>query len=481
MKKAFLNQDLGMILSMTKFLGIAEGSHDASWCLIEDGNIIEAHHAERFSRTKNDKVINKRLLPQADLIISHENKQRVEERRKFAGQGIQKKSISEYNLYNNHHDSHAWAGWATAPFDDCAILVIDAIGEWECSVYYLADKNGPIKESKKVIHSYPNSMGLAYSAITAGLGYKPMEEEYIVMGLAAYGEPTIDFTCYPYNDLIKQNCHKGIHLKANQRPEDIAASIQLWYEEKLLELVNRFCGTTYKGNLIIMGGCALNCVANTRIAKIFPNLNIWIMPNPGDAGSSLGAAAWAYGKKINWKNPYLGTNIGRHVHPDIGPEHFSPRIIAKHLEKHGVCGVAHGRAEFGPRALGNRSLLADPRRDIKETVDTIKKRQPWRPYAPAILEEYADEYFEGPMNEYMQYTAQAKHDYKAVTHVDGSARVQVVKKDCGSEIRNILEEWYNLTGCPMLLNTSLNIKGMPIVNDWKNAREFEKLYKVKVF
>jgi len=258
---------------MTKFLGIAEGSHDASWCLIEDVNIIEAHHAERFSRIKNDKVVNKRLLPQADYIISHENKQRVGERRKFAGQDIQKYSIREYNLYNSHHESHAWAGWATAPFDDCAILVIDAIGEWESTVFYWADKNGPIKQSKRVMHSYPYSIGLAYSAVTAALGYKPMEEEYIVMGLAAYGEPTIDFTCYPQKDLIDQNCHRGIGIQAHHKPEDVAASIQLWYEEKLHDLVNFFCVTTYKGNLIIMGRCALNCVAHTRIAKNFPNLH----------------------------------------------------------------------------------------------------------------------------------------------------------------------------------------------------------------
>ena len=146
-----------------------------------------------------------------------------------------------------------------------------------------------------------------------------------------------------------------------------------------------------------------------------------------------------------------------------------------------VCGIANGRAEFGPRALGNRSLLGDPRYDIKDTVNDIKKRQKFRPFAPAILEEYADEYFEGPMNEYMQFVAKAKHDYISVTHVDGTARVQVVKKDCGSVIRSILEEWYDETGCPMLLNTSLNIKGMPIVDTWDDAMEFSKLYNVQVF
>ena len=131
--------------------------------------------------------------------------------------------------------------------------------------------------------------------------------------------------------------------------------------------------------------------------------------------------------------------------------------------------------------MGNRSLLGDPRYDIKDTVNEIKQRQKFRPFAPAILSEFADEYFDGPMNEYMQFVAKAKHDFKSVTHVDGTARVQLVKKNCGSIIRSILEEWFEQTGCPMLLNTSLNIKGKPIVNTWDDAEEFSKKYNVNVF
>jgi carbamoyltransferase len=144
-------------------------------------------------------------------------------------------------------------------------------------------------------------------------------------------------------------------------------------------------------------------------------------------------------------------------------------------------GIANGKAEFGPRALGNRSLLGDPRYDIKDTVNKIKRRQLFRPFAPAILEEYKDEYFEGPMNEYMQFVAKAKHDMSSVTHVDGTARVQVVKPNCSSSIRQVLEEWYEQTGCPMLLNTSLNIKGKPMVNTWEDAQQWSKLYNVAVF
>ena len=131
--------------------------------------------------------------------------------------------------------------------------------------------------------------------------------------------------------------------------------------------------------------------------------------------------------------------------------------------------------------MGNRSLLGDPRYDIKDTVNNIKRRQLYRPFAASILEEYKDEYFHGPMNEYMQFVATAKHDYSSVVHVDGTTRVQVVKPNCSSLLRQILEAWYDRTGCPMLLNTSLNIKGKPMVNTWKDAQEWSKLYNVQVY
>ena len=438
-----------------RILGVSEGSHDAAWCLIENGEILEAHHAERHTRNKNEKWIPAKKLPGWSTIVGHENKERLAERRREAGQQPQPKNIVTDYEYN-HYETHAWAGWATAPFDDCDILCVDAIGEKETAAAFEV-RDGKMTEVFRM--TYPYSVGLAYSAITAGLGYKPMEEEYIVMGLAAYGKPTLNF-----DYLIEENCHKGIKLP-EARPEDIAASIQASYEKWLLRLVAIWC--KHK-NLILMGGCALNCVANSKIK----DKNIWIMPNPGDAGSSLGAAARHYGKKLNWKGPYLGTNIENEI---------NPREVARYLSRNGVCGVANGRAEFGPRALGNRSLLADPRLEIKDTVNGIKRRQRFRPFAPAILEEHSTKFFSGPMNEYMQFVAKALHDYDSVTHVDGTARVQVVKPDCQSVIRPILEEWYELTGCPMLLNTSLNIKGEPIVDNWKQAKLWEKKYNVKVF
>ena len=441
---------------MSIIIGISEGFHDAAICLLNGTEIAHASHSERYSRLKGDRWLHPQQkkflsLPNTDIAY-YEKPFRKNLRRLFAGQKWQSTDTS-YTVSFPHHKSHAAAGYYTAPFDDCNILVIDAIGEWDTISIW--DNMRKIKSWK-----YPYSLGLLYSAITQRIGLKPNEDEYITMGMAAFGEPVYDLTEFLY-----RNNHRGIiDVWKNAKPEDIAASVQYLYERELLKLVDQ-CP---KKNLVIMGGCALNCVANSKIK----NKNIWIMPAPGDAGSALGAAALVQKKKLKWVSPYLGYDIKVSV---------NPKAVVTELLDRKVCGVAHGKAEFGPRALGNRSLLGDPRYDIKDTVNTIKRRQKFRPFAPAILEEYADEYFDGPMNEYMQFVATAKHDYNSVTHVDGTARVQVVKKDCGSIIRSILEEWYDETGCPMLLNTSLNIKGKPIVNTWNDAENFMRKYNVQVF
>ena len=186
----------------------------------------------------------------------------------------------------------------------------------------------------------------------------------------------------------------------------------------------------------------------------------------------------AYGKRLNWQHPYLGHNIAG--------EYPVNKVINELLESQ-IVGVASGRAEFGPRALGHRSLLADPRgHDIKDKVNTIKKRQKFRPFAPAILEEMAHQYFDFPIgwtnSPYMQTVARCRYPdlYPAICHVDGSSRVQTVPAD-RSGFRRLLETWYQITGCPMLLNTSLNVRGEPMVNDRNDADRFEKLYKVKVY
>ena len=438
-------------------VGISEGFHDAALTVLDGQDIKYVSHSERYSRVKNDKWVHKDQLVDSDSISFYEKPFLKNTRRLFAGQKWTTPK-RKYNNYFGHHETHAAAGYYTSPFDECNVIVIDAIGEWD-TISIWECKDNKMKKIKS--WKYPYSLGLLYSAITKRLGFKPNEEEYIVMGMSAFGEPKYDL-----EDLLYRNNHKGMGFYMPlAHPYDLAASMQNLYEVKLLQLL-KYCEYS---NLVLMGGCALNCVANSRIPDRF---NIWIMPSPGDAGSSLGAAALVEKKKLNWQDPYLGYNIDSIV---------NPKQVVAHLLKFSYCGIANGRAEFGPRSLGNRSLIADPREDIKDTVNEIKKRQKFRPFAPSILEEHFDDYFVGRKNRYMQFVCKAKHDLKSVTHVDGTARVQVVEKDCKSVIRPILEEWYNKTGCPMLLNTSLNIKGQPIVNTWEDGQDFERKYNVKVF
>jgi len=432
--------------------GVSEGYHDASVCVLQGTEITYASHAERYSRRKLDPWLHP--VQRERLVDTHvafyEHPWLRHSRRLYAGQRFQR-CRTRFDVAYGHHQCHAAAGYFTSPFDDCNILVVDAIGEWDTVSIW--DNMTKLKSWR-----YPRSLGLLYSAVTQRIGLVPNRDEYITMGMAAYGEP-----CHDLSFLLEENLHRGCRdLLPNARDEDLAASVQALYQAQLLELVAQ-CP---REDVVLMGGCALNCVANSKIT----GKRLWIMPNPGDGGSSLGAAALVHRQKLAWRDPYLGYRLPR----------SNPSEVVGELARSKMCGVASERAEFGPRALGNRSLLADCRYDLQDTVNTLKKRQRFRPFAPAILEEFAEEYFDGPMNEYMQFTCTARHDYRSVTHVDGSARVQVVKPDCSSVIRPILEEWYELTGIPMLLNTSLNIKDEPMVNDERDVARFVAQHRIAV-
>jgi carbamoyltransferase len=261
----------------------------------------------------------------------------------------------------------------------------------------------------------------------------------------------------------------------NASDADIAASAQALTEQLIYSVMRRARDFGFSTNLVYQGGVALNCLANRNLGDYFEN--VWIMPCPGDAGSSVGAAALAYGKRVNWHTAYLGQEI---------PGKYPVLACVDSLQRDRICGVASGRAEFGPRALGNRSLLADPRGpDIKDRVNEIKRRQKFRPFAPVILAEQAELFFDMPRgfsdSPYMQSVAHCRYPdtYPAIVHHDGTSRVQTVARD-GSGIRQLLEAWYARTGCPMLLNTSLNIRGEPMVNDRADADRFEALYGVRV-
>lgn len=488
-------------------LGVSAGFHDAAVSLINrQGDILFAAHSERYSKKKNDSDISLELLNEIDMstidtIAYYERPWAKQARQLYAGQGIDwdkltVRQILEQQLgYNricgrklesyNHHLCHAAAGFQTSSFNRATVVVIDAIGEFDTISIWGAeyDQTGKAIYKKLWGQNYPHSIGLFYSAVTSRVGLRPLDEEYILMGMAAYGEP--GFSQILRKDLIdddwsikfKDNLHTGLSIKylSHVGDMDIAAAAQDLVEDLIMNVMSRARGFGWSKNLVYMGGVALNCSANRRLGEMFDN--IWIMPNPGDAGSSLGAAALSYGKQLNWTNAYLGSDIA-------GP--YPANAILDELLLKKIAGVASGRAEFGPRALGNRSLLADPRgSEIKDRVNEIKRRQKFRPFAPVILEELATTYFEMPHgwnnSRYMQTVAKCKYPGKfpAIVHADGTSRVQTVPKD-GSGIRELLEKWYVITDCPMLLNTSLNIRGEPMVNNRADADRFEMLYGIKV-
>ena len=495
-------------------LGISAGFHDAGATVLNrQGDILFAGHSERYSKKKNDAdlcqdLINDALATTADsnhgicTVAYYERPVYKQLRQFYSGQGIEwdklsvksilHKQLPTFNLDGvtvknyNHHLSHAAAGFQTSPYERATVVVIDAIGEWETVTIWGAeyDSNGRAVYKKLWQQNYPHSIGLFYSAITSRVGLHPLDEEYITMGMSGWGKPNwYSAMCNAVIDdfdkiTFKNNLHTGFDndfLEAATN-EDLACAAQMITEDLIQNVMQRAQRLQWSNNLVYMGGVALNCLANRHLGKYFDN--IWIMPCPGDAGSSLGAAALAYGKRVNWTGAFLGHDIS-------GP--YPTNSIVDHLVAHGIVGVASGRAEFGPRALGHRSLLADPRGpEIKDRVNEIKRRQKFRPFAPIILEELVDTYFDMPRSfsnsRYMQVIARCRVPdlFPAIIHVDGTSRVQTVPED-GSGVRQLLEAWYAKTGCPMLLNTSLNIRGEPMVNDRADADRFEMLYGIKVY
>lgn len=497
--------------------GISANSHNASLTVFDKHDILFSSHSERFSRVKNDPHLNQLIVNHAlqwgypNEIIWYEDPLLKSIRQLYAGQGwwFSKNNIEQYMaqfdihcpiMKMSHHESHAAAGYYTSKFKDATIIVIDSIGEFETLTVWEGD-NDQLHEIFS--QSYPHSVGLWYSAMTARLGLKPNEDEYILMGMAAYGDPRrfsseifetfFDtkpskfenwFGTFPKLKL-KHNLHRGCSWWKRGNPimtdegaptkwaYDIAAGTQQVYEMILALISNRVRARSKSKNLVLMGGCALNCKANSILFDMWDN--VWIMPDPGDSGSSIGSVLAYRGKHIDWPGPYLGYEIKRELDYDK---------ITKTLQSENICGVANGNAEIGPRALGNRSLLADPRGvDVRDRVNTIKKRQRFRPFAPAILAEHADTFFDGPTGPFMQYTAKCREPerFPGIVHADGTSRVQTVTSEDNPSFRRLLERWYEVTGCPMLLNTSLNIKGQPMVNDLNDANKFEQEYNVKVF
>jgi len=513
----------------TTVLGIAGAlNHDAAVSIIQGSDIKFAGHAERYSKIKNDPLLNTELLRDAlqygtpDVIAWYENPRKKKTRQLYAGQyatafdrdELPKRYLQQFPelkgipiKYQDHHYTHAASGYHTSGFVNAAVIVIDSIGEWE-TVTIWQGSGGTL--SKVYSQGYPHSLGLFYSAMTQRLGLKPQEDEYVLMGMAAYGDanrphklPFSGKSKPLYSQIMNElgikenwdektiitfnkNLHRGCNwlfpnLNSEQDLFDLAAATQHIYEMMFDRILKHTKNLVHSTNLVLMGGCALNCTANSIATTNYGFDNVWIMPNPGDAGSCIGVAQ-KFNKadwNLNWKTPYLGYNI---------EGDYPVEKTLETLLKGEIVGIANGRAEFGPRALGNRTLTSDPRGPgVKDKMNEIKRRQKFRPFAPMILEEDVHEYFEMPENitqsPYMQFIAKCKYpkEFPAITHIDGTSRVQTVNQLQHPDLYMLLSSFKEETGCPMLVNTSLNIKGKPIVNDEQDARDFTKHYDVKVF
>ncbi|HWQ18496.1 MAG TPA: carbamoyltransferase N-terminal domain-containing protein [Methanotrichaceae archaeon] len=427
-------------------------------------------------------------------------------------------------LFVPHHLSHSAGSFFCSPFEESAILSVDGVGEWTTTAIGTGEENriNLFKEMR-----FPHSLGLLYSAFTGYLGFKVNEGEYKLMGMSPYGAPIyedkvrklidikddgsyrldLDYLAFhtptdrPYNDkfvaLFGDPRDPKMEHKFEQRHADIAASIQKVTEDVLIKLANSAYEASGSKNLCITGGVALNSVANFKILNGTKFENIFIQPAAGDAGGALGAALFVYysvlGNKRNYtmEHSYYGSDYDRSYirefleNSGISYEEYGngeiPQLIAEEIDGGKVVGLFHGRSEWGPRALGNRSILADARsKDMLRNVNLkIKFRESFRPFAPSVMYEDAETLFEIPRDDYpsrfMLYVCPVRQDVRdkgmlpAITHVDGSARPQVVIPDLSPRYHETLERFKELTGVGCFLNTSFNLSGEPIVNTPQNA------------
>ncbi len=440
--------------------------------------------------------------------------------------------------FTTHHEAHAASAFFPSPFEEGAIVTMDGVGEWATTSWGVGRRN---RIELKGEVRFPHSLGLLYSAFTYYTGFRVNSGEYKLMGLAPYGEPR-------YASLIRQHlisvCEDGSfwldqryfnycqgltmtnarfhglfggaprqpESPITQREMDLAASIQLVAEEVVMKIATHVHRETGMTNLCLAGGVALNCVANGRLLREGPFERLWIQPAAGDAGGALGAALYCWYQQRD--QPRKASPIDSQHGSCLGPQFTIGQVreeldlagasfavfdheadladaVARELAEGKIIGHFSGRAEFGPRALGSRSLLGDPRRaDMQKRMNVaIKFRESFRPFAPAVLAERQAEFFDLPAaSPYMLLVAPVhldrlrlltpaeaalsgldklqavRSDLPAVTHVDGSARIQTVDVERAPRFHAILSAFERLTGCPVLVNTSFNIRGEPIVH-----------------
>lgn len=424
-------------------------------------------------------------------------------------------------VFCNHHTSHAAGIFFISPFNESTIVTVDGVGEWATTTFGIGRSNHI--EMKKEIH-FPHSLGLLYSTITAYLGFSVNNSEYKVMGLSAYGALDkvknkyyhklkkiiklnqdgsfwLDMNYFSYRYLKKMPSRKLCKLLGgkvrlptetiNQRHKDIAAALQMVYEEALFNLLNYVQNKTGQENLVLGGGCALNSVANGKILKNTKFKRVWIPPDPGDGGTSIGAALYAYISVFNnernyvLKNPYLGPGYStENIESFLNRKKIkytkfktSDELLqktAKLIFDNNVIGWFQGKMEWGPRALGARSILSNPcNQDMKEILNVkVKHREKFRPFAPVVCEDDAIEFFEcdEPIPEptdFMLNVYPIKKKYHtlipSVVHVDGTGRLQTIRKEQNELYYNLIKEFGKLSRIPILINTSFNIRGEPIV------------------
>ena len=445
-------------------------------------------------------------------------------------------------LFPEHHESHAASAFFPSPYESAAFLTIDGVGEWATTSFGVGQGN-----DLKITHEihFPHSVGLLYSAFTYYTGFKVNSGEYKVMGLAPYGEPKyvdtilehivdlkddgsyrLDMRYFDYVTGLRMTNERFDDLfggpprqpesKLTQREMDLARSVQVVCEMIMLRMADHVYETTGQKNLVLAGGVALNCVGNGRVLRESKFDDIWIQPAAGDAGGALGAAlaAWhMYLDKPREVRP-RGTARGSYFGPDFTEEQITstldefgaqyqkfdlaeiPGKVAQLIADHKVIGWFQGRMEFGPRALGSRSILGDPRSSKMQSVMNlkIKYRESFRPFAPSVLYDHVSDWFQidrespymllvAPVAEDKQVQMSDEQDklfgidklnvprseIPAVTHVDYSARVQTVHPDDNQLYYDLIKSFYDLTGCPVVINTSFNVRGEPIVCDPSHA------------
>jgi len=558
----------------TYILGISAFYHDSAACLLRDGDIIAAAQEERFTRKKGDATLPSRAIDyclstvglrpsELDCVAFYDKPLLKFERILETYLGIAPRGFASFLkagplwikdklfidrqlrealdyegdiLYAEHHESHAASAFFPSPFEEAAILTMDGVGEW-ATASVGAGRGSEIELLKEL--SWPDSLGLLYSAMTYYTGFKVNSGEYKVMGLAPYGQPKyVDLIYRELMDLREDGSFRlnqkyfdylgGLRMtnaafnelfggpprvpesKLTQKEMDLARSVQVVTEEIMLRMARTAHRETGLEDLCLAGGVALNCVGNGRLLREGPFRRLWIQPAAGDAGGALGTAQLAWHRHLrkprtvnpsdSMKGAYLGPEYS-----DSEIEAFLRRqgaayerpsrqdlmlVVAKQLGDGQIVGWFNGRMEFGPRALGARSILGDPRNPRMQAQMNIKIkfREGFRPFAPSVLRERVSDYFELDSDSpYMLLVAPVRKDRQipmtteqqglwgidqlnvlrsdipAITHIDYSARIQTVTRETNPDYYDLIKTFEALTGCGVVVNTSFNVRGEPIV------------------